>query len=419
VSEGPHAGAIESEQHVQGILNRVFAAFRYRNFRLLWLGACTSSIGTWMQTVAQNWLVLELTNSAFMLGLDSFLGQIPIFLFSLIGGVIADRADRRKLLIGSQMVQMTCAFLLAFLFAVGRLEVWHILALSFVVGLAQAFGGPAYQALIPTLVPTRELANAIALNSIQFNLARVIGPMLGGIALTTLGATWCFALNGLSYIAVIISLSLLPVGPLMVKTGASLVGSLKEGLRFISAREGLTPLILLSFVVTMLGMPLLVFLPVVVKDVFQMGPRVFTLLLCVSGAGAVAGALVVAAFGHVRNKGTIALITMAILGGLMAAFGVSTSLMLSGVLLFAGGAALIAVFAMMSSLVQLIAPDEMRGRVMSVYNVAFRGGMPIGALISGELITKSDVGTVLVANGLALVILSLWFLLVQRRVAHL
>lgn len=419
MSEGPQASAVETGNAAGGVLARVFAAFRYRDFRLLWIGACTSSVGTWMQSVAQNWLVLELTNSPFLLGLDSFLGQIPIFLFSLLGGVVADRMDRRLLLIGSQVVQMACAFLLAALFALGLVQVWHILALSFVVGFVQAFGGPAYQALIPMLVPQRELPNAIALNSIQFNLARVIGPMLGGLALTRLGAAWCFTFNGISYIAVMIALFALPVRPLPAKTGESLVGSLKEGLRFLAQREAMAPLIVLAFSMTLLGVPLLVFIPVVVKDVFHTGPEVFTLLLCISGAGAVVGALVVAAFGHVQNKGRIALVTMTALGLLIAAFGLSTSLMVSGVLLFLAGAALVAVFAMISSLVQLIAPDQMRGRVMSVYNVAFRGGMPIGALLSGELITISSVGTVLAANGIALVILSLWFLFVQRQVARL
>jgi predicted MFS family arabinose efflux permease len=401
------------------LLKRVFKAFEYRDFRLLWFGACTSSIGTWMQTVAQNWLVLEITNSPFLLGLDSFLGQIPIFLFSLIGGVVADRMDRRRLLIGSQVVQMSCAFLLASLFAFGKVEVWHILSLSFVVGLAQAFGGPAYQALIPTLVAAKDLPNAIALNSIQFNLARVIGPMLGGVALTSLGAAWCFTFNGISFLAVIISLSLLPLRPLAAKTSATLVASLKEGFGFIQRQNAMAPLIVLAFLMTLLGIPLLVFLPVVVKDVFHMGPRIFTLMLCLSGAGAVAGALTVAAFGHIHRKGLMTLLTLVTLGGLMTAFAMSTSLILSGVLLFIAGAALVSVFAMISSLVQLITPDEMRGRVMSVYNVAFRGGMPIGALISGELISKYSVGTVLAGNGILLALLGLYFLLFQKPVARL
>jgi predicted MFS family arabinose efflux permease len=401
------------------VLKRVFKAFEYRNFRLLWIGACTSSVGTWMQTVAQNWLVLELTDSPFLLGLDSFLSQIPIFLFSLLGGVVADRMDRRKLLVGSQLVQMSCAFVLAALFGFGYLHVWHILLASATVGLAQAFGGPAYQALIPTLVEPKDLPNAIALNSIQFNLARVIGPMLGGIALTSLGAAWCFGLNGLSFIAVIITLLMLPVRPLAAKTGATVLMSIKEGLRFIQRQDGMAPLIAIAFLMTMLGVPLMVFLPVVVKDVFQMGPKVFTILLCISGAGAVVGALAVAAYGHIHNKGKVALMTLISLGALIAAFGFSRSLALSGVLLFIASAALMAVFAMISSLVQLIAPDEMRGRVMSVYNVAFRGGMPIGSLISGHIISTTSVGTVLAVNGVGLAIVGAYFLLIHRRVAHL
>lgn len=403
----------------RSFLRRVFAAFHYREFRLLWVGACMSSVGTWMQTVAQNWLVLELTNSPLLLGLDSFLGQIPIFLFSLIGGVIADRMDRRRLLVGSQVVQMSCAFLLAALFALGLVQVWHILTLSFVVGLAQAFGGPAYNAIVPTLVPQKELANAIALNSIQFNLARVIGPMLGGLALTSLGAAWCFGFNGLSYVAPIVALLLLQVRPLPATGGVTLFGSLKEGLNFIAKREAMPQLIVLAFCMTALGIPLLVYIPVVVRSVFHQGPQTFTFLLVVSGAGAVVGALIVAAFGHVRDKGRIALLAMAALGLLIAAFGISNSLPLSAVLLFIAGAALIACFAMISSLVQLIVPDEMRGRVMSVYNVAFRGGMPFGALISGDLITRTNVQSVLMGNGLLLTAIALWFLLAERRVAKL
>jgi predicted MFS family arabinose efflux permease len=372
-----------------------------------------------MQVVAQNWLVLEISNSPFLLGLDSFLGQIPIFLFSLIGGVIADRMDRRLLLIGSQVVQLSCAFLLAAMFAFGIVSIWHILTLSFVVGLAQAFGGPAYQALIPMLVAARDLPNAIALNSIQFNLARVIGPMLGGLALTSLGASWCFSLNGLSFVAVIISLSLLPVRPAATAAPGSILASLKEGLSFIRRKEPMTSLIALAFAMTMLGIPLIVFLPVVVKDVFGMGPEAFTLLLSVSGAGAVVGALTVAAFGHIQSKGKVTLASLIALGGLIACFGLSRSLTLSCVLLFMAGGALVAVFAMISSLVQLIAPDEMRGRVMSVYNVAFRGGMPIGSLISGELITRTSVPLVLAANGVLLALLGVYFLFGERKVAKL
>lgn len=372
-----------------------------------------------MQIVAQSWLVLQISNSPFYLGLDSFLGQIPIFLLSLVGGVVADRMDRRKLLVGSQVVQMSCAFGLAALWAYTHVHVYEILALSFVVGLAQAFGGPAYQALIPTLVEPKDLPNAIALNSIQFNLARVIGPMVGGIALAKLGAAWCFSLNGVSFIAVIISLLLLRVRPLPPKSGISLFASMKEGIGFIRKQDGMSALILLAFGMTTLGMPLITFLPVVTKDVFRMGPEAFTILLCCSGAGAVAGALAVATAGNIHNKGQVALLTLISLGLLITAFSASRSFWLSCVLLFLAGAALIGVFAMVSSLVQLIAPDQMRGRVMSVYNVAFRGGMPIGSLIAGALIPKLTVSWVVGGNGLLLAVLALYLLLVQRRVASL
>ncbi len=400
------------------MLKRIFAAFEYREFRLLWFGACTSSIGTWMQKMAQSWLVLQLSNRPFLLGLDSFLGEIPILLFSLLGGVIADRMDRRKLLVGSQVVQMSCAFLLAGLFAAGVVHVWMILMLSFVVGFAQAFGGPAYQALIPTLVQPKDLPNAIAMNSIQFNLARVIGPVLGGIALAKLGATWCFSLNGLSFVAVIIALLALQVRPLTA-SGVSMYHSMKQGITFIRLQPGMQPLIWLAFFMTMLGVPLIVFLPVIAKDVFHRGSDTYTLLLSVSGLGAIAGALLVAAFGHIRNKGEVALQALITLGVLMAGFALSKNLVLSCVLLFLAGAGLIAVFAMISSLVQLIAPDEMRGRVMSVYNVAFRGGMPIGAFVTGLLVERISAPSVLAANGILLGLLGAFFLFVHRRVAQL
>ena len=401
------------------MLRRVFTAFQYRDFRLLWLGACTSSIGTWMQKLAQSWLVLQISGSPFLLGLDSFLGEIPIFLFSLVGGVIADRYDRRSLLVASQCVQMSCAFLLTGLIAFRVVEVWHILVLSFVVGTAQAFGGPAYQALVPSLVEPKDLSNAIALNSIQFNLARVIGPVLGGLALTWLGAAWCFGLNGLSYVAVIISLLALNVRYIPAGSHESILASMKEGLRFIHARSTMQPLIVLAFLTTVLGIPLIVFLPVFARDVFHQGPSTYTLLLSTSGAGAVAGALLVAGLSHMRRQGRMALIMLSALGGLTAAFAMSKSLPLSCVLLWLAGVALISVFAQVTSLVQALATDEMRGRVMSVYNVAFRGGMPFGSLITGSLVPVFSAPTVLAANGLLLGCLGLYFLLIHRRVAAL
>ena len=372
-----------------------------------------------MQKVAQSWLVLQLSNSPFMLGLDAFLGEIPIFLFSLVGGVVADRMDRRTLLIGGQLIQMSCAFTLVALFAFDVVRVWHILCLSFIVGLAQSFGGPAYAALMPTLVKPDLLPNAIAMNSIQFNLARVIGAVLGGLALAKLGAVWCFTLNGLSYLAVIASLTAVTMRFVPRSTGESILQSMKQGIVFIRRQSNMEALIALAFCMTLLGHPLVIFLPVYARDVFRQGPEVYTLLLSISGWGAVVGALIVAILGYHSHKGLIALGCLIVFGITMTGFALSTNLTLSCVLVFVAGAGLITVFALVTSLVQLITSDAMRGRVMSVYNIAFRGGGPIGNLLAGALVPIFTAPMVLGVAGILLVALGLFFLLVHRKIASL
>jgi len=401
------------------VFGRVFKAFLYRDFRLLWVGACTSSIGTWMQKVAQSWLVLSISGSPFLLGLDAFLGEIPIFLFSLVGGVVADRIERRRILLGSQYVQMTCAFVLTVLIGTKTVQVWHILCLSFVAGFAQAFGGPAYLSLVPTLVEKNDLPNAIALNSIQFNLARVIGPVLGGLALTQMGAAWCFFLNGVSFIAVIISLYLLRVKFVPARTAESILASMRQGFGFIRKQGAMEALIALAFCMTALAIPMITFLPVFAKDVFHQGPATFTVFLVCSGLGSISGALIVAGLGNIQRKGLVALCMLACLGVGISGFALSRSLVWSCILLFLAGLCLIAVFSSISSLVQLITSDDMRGRVMSVYNVAFRGGMPFGSLVTGWLVPIFTAPGVLAVNGLLLVGLAGYFLLVHRRVAAL
>jgi predicted MFS family arabinose efflux permease len=401
------------------LLSRIFKAFEYRDFRLLWAGACTSSIGTWMQKLAQSWLVLQLSNSPFLLGLDAFLGELPILLFSLFGGVAADRYNRRHLLLASQVLQMSCAFLLAILFSLKVVKVWHILCLSFMTGLAQAFGGPAYQALIPSLVSIENISNAIALNSIQFNLARVIGPVLGGIALAKLGASWCFALNGASFLAVIVSLLAIRIPFVRAAAKETVLASMKQGLWFVRKHSVMPSLVVLAFLMTALGVPLIVFLPVFAKDVFRSGVNTYTVLLSTFGAGSIAGALLVAAIGNAKRKGRTALLFLVGVGIAMAAFSFSTQLRISCVFLFLAGASLVGVLSMMGSLVQEITTDAMRGRVMSVYNVAFRGGMPVGSLVTGSLVPALTAPIVLAANGVLLSVLGIYYLVVQRRVASL
>ena len=381
----------------------------------MWIGACTSTIGTWMQSQAQSWLVFDISKDPKMLGLDAFLGQIPIFLFTLLGGVIADRIDRRHILLASQFVQMGCAILLAILFSLGVVQIWHILALSFVVGTAQAFGGPAYQSLIPTLVDKQDLPNAIALNSIQFNLGRMIGPALGLLAFTRLGAAWCFYFNGLSYVAVIITLWLVKSRFTPKRGTESMLESMKQGFTFIQGQSSMRLLIVIAFLMTMLGIPVLTFLPVFAKEVFNQGAAGYTVLLEVTGAGSILGALLVATFHAGRNKWQLTMVTLLLLGATVVGFALSTNLYLSYFLLFLSSAALISTFALVSSLVQEILTDDMRGRVMSVYNMAFRGGMPFGSLISSFYVKSYGAPLVVAVNGVLLSVLGLYFLVVRKK----
>jgi len=385
----------------------------------MWIGACTSSIGTWMQIVAQSWLIYRLTHSAFLLGADRFLSGLPIFLFTIIGGVVADRFERRKILLMSQWLQMASAGILTVLVAVGVVQVWEILCLSFVSGFAQAFGGPAYSALIPTLVEPEDMPNAIALNSIQFNLAVTVGPALAGIALAKLGEKWCFGLNALSFLAPIISLSIISTRFVPDSTKQSMLKSLMQGIKFIWHQGSMVGLIVLAFLMTFLGMSMQTYFPVFVKDIFHRGPETYGYLLSVMGVGSICGSLAMAALGNMRSKGRFALLMLICLGLGISGFSFSKSLPLSYSMLLFVGASMMAVFATVTSLVQLITTNEMRGRVMSVYNCAFRGGMPMGNLLSGWLVPMFTAPIVLGVNGMVLVLVAAYFLLVQRRVAAL
>ena len=378
-----------------------------------------SSIGTWMQIVAQGWLIYRLSHSPRLLALDQFLAGIPIFLFSIIGGVVADRTERRKILLVSQYIQMGSAATLTILVAFGLTHVWPILCLSFVSGFAQAFGGPAYQALIPTLVDRDDMPNAIALNSIQFNLAVTVGPALAGMTLAHLGEKWCFGLNALSFLAPVISLSIISARYLPEKSGESMFKSLKQGIHFIWRQGAMVALIILAFAMTFLSMPMRTYIPVFVKDIFHRGPETYGNLLSLMGVGSIVGSLGVASLGNISKKGRFALSMLVLLGAGIAGFSFSKALPVSYAMLLLVGASMMAVFATVTSLVQLSVTNEMRGRVMSVYNFAFRGGMPIGNLVSGWLVPAYTAPVVLGVNGFLLIAVALYFLLIQRRVAAL
>ena len=404
---------------VRAILRRALAAFTYRDFRVLWFGAFTSTVGTWMQKLAQSWLILELTKSAFYLGLDDFLGQLPILLLTLIGGVIADRHDRRRLLLGSQYVQMGTALTLAALVFWGKVEIWHILTLSFIAGLAQAFGGPAYQSLVPTLVEKKDLPNAIALNSIQFNLARVFGPLLAGATLAAFGTALCFALNGVSFLVVIVALLSLTIKHIPQTERKPIMQDLKGGLAYVRSQPAIVALTVLAFLTTFLGLPLLTFLPIFARDIFHGGVGRYSVMMAFSGAGAVVGALVVAWLGRFKHMGLTLLLMQLTFGMLIMAFALSRIVWLSYLLLFFTGAALLIVFSMTASLVQLIVPDHLRGRVVSIYMVAFRGGMPLGSLWGGYAATLSSAPYVLIVNGCLVSVVALYFLLRSHGVREL
>jgi MFS family permease len=403
--------ALESESQVpRGRLSRTFSALRYRDFRLLWIGAFLSTTGTWMQTIAQGWLVLDMTNSAFLLGLDGFLATGPMIVFSLFGGVIADRVQRRKIMLYSQYLQMTFAFILAALIWGGNVKVWHIFVLSFLTGSAQSFSGPAYISLLPLLVRREDVPNAIAMNSMQFNLARVIGPIFAGAALIAWGPAVCFTVNGLSFFAVIAALLMIrSPGPKTVDESRGLLDDMKEGFRFVTTRPKLMTLTFLSFAGTFLGMPIVTFLPVVAKSIFGLKANGYAWMMTTYGLGSVTGAILVAATAHAARKGKMALELQLAFACLLIGFAFSRSLPLSLVIAFFAGICIVGVIALYSSLVQLTSSDEMRGRVMSIFMLAFRGGMPLGNLIAGYVAQRWSITAALAVNGAVLASVAAFF----------
>ena len=395
-------------------LLRLGAAFTYPAFRNLWTAAFTSAAGTWMQRFAQQWLIFELTGSAFYLGLDAFVGAVPLLFFTLIGGVTADRYDRRHLLIASQVVQMAGALVLTLLVLTGSVRLGYILALSFTSGLAQAFGGPAFQSLIPALVPRHTLPNAVALNSIQFNLAQSIGPLVGGLVFTSLGLAACFGLNSVSFLVVIVVLALMRAQPAAQERRRSMAEDLKGGLSYVGQGGALLALTVLAVATTSLGLPLRAFLPVFAGD-----PETLSRMMTALGSGAVTGALIVARLGRFERMGLTLLQVLALFGLLVAAFASLPVGPWSYLLLFLIGNALLIVFSLTASLVQLTVPDELRGRVMSIYLTAFRGGLPLGSLVSGALTRYAPTGLVVAANAGLLTLVAAYFLVRSHGVREL
>ena len=385
----------------------------------MWTGAFTSTSGYFVQEVAQSWLVYTLTDSPFLLGLTAFLNGAPILLLSLFGGVAADRMDRRKILAVSQYVQMLAAIILAVLLWFDVIEVWHIMAAALMNGLGQAFGGPAYQALIPSLVDKKDLPNAVALMSIQFNLASVIGRLIGGLVFAAVGAAACFAINAITFVPVIVVLYFIRISFIPKKSEVDVWQSLKDGVGYVFRDGALSSLMVLSLGTAFLAIPMMTLLPVFARETFQLGAQGYSLMGAVFGAGAVLGALFVAWLGNMPNKGRRTLLMQLALGAVMMAFALSGNLWVALFFAFLTGGAVLGVFAMINSLVQQRAPDELRGRIMSVQNTAFRGAMPLGNLAAGSLAVSLGAPMIVALNGAGLGLIAVWYLLRGKAITRL
>jgi MFS family permease len=412
---------------VTGRRLKMFRALSHRNFRLFWMGAFLSNTGTWMQAVAQGWLVLQLTNSAFWLGLDAFMATAPGFLLTLLGGVFADLVDRRRLLIYTQVVAGLAALALATLVWTGVVNRWMVLGFSFVTGCCMALASPSYLALTFDLVGREDLANAIALNSSQFQLSRVVGPALAGFGFRLFGLAGCFYVNGLSFIAVVVSLAMVRVEPGMHAAGAAhsvsdrraLWQDLLEGFRYVRNRPRVFSLLLISAVNSLFGAPYFALIPIYARDVFHLGATGLAWLMGAAGAGAFCGAALLTILGDFRRKGWAVLGGSVGFGICVVAFALSTRLMLSYIFLFGLGFAVVTSVAVVNTLLQKLVTDQMRGRVMSMFILSFMGTMPIGNIIAGTASQRFGVPHTLATGGLIIVIFAITMMLSNKRLREL
>ncbi len=373
-------------------LARTFASLRHRNYRLFFAGQLVSLIGTWMQNVAQAWLVYELTNSPFKLGVVAFSAGVPVLLFSLWAGVLADRLPKRRLIILTQTVMMTLAFILAADVFLGTVLWWHIAVLAFLLGTANAFDGPTRQSFVVEMVGRKELMNAIALNSAMFNTARIVGPALAGIILAAVGASWCFVLNGVSFLAVIAGLLLMDVKPYVGVTSAeSPFKQMREGLSYIRHHPTVRPLIALVAVSNMFALGYMALLPALAQDVLHAGKVGYGFMSTAIGVGALAGALLIASLGNFQRKGLLLTTGNLLLPVMVIALALSRSFHLTMGLLVMAGLGFMMQNATANTLVQTTVPDALRGRVMSVYMMVFLGFFPIGSLIVGAIAERFGV----------------------------
>lgn len=364
-----------------------FSALKYPNYRLWFFGQLVSLIGTWMQTTAQGYLVYKLTGSPAYLGYVGFASGLPAWLFTLYGGVIADRMSRRNIIIMAQSSMMILAFILAGLVYTGTVQPWHIIMLAFLLGIANAFDAPARQSFVIELVGREELSTAIALNSTMFNSAAVVGPVVAAAVYAAIGPVWCFTINGLSFIAVIIALALMKIQKFMrpLRGASSLLVEAKEGLRYTWNHPVIKKLIISMMVISALGMGLVALLPAWAVDVLKGDVTTNGSLLSARGVGAMTGALMVAILSRYKVKGKIWGWGLTLQPLIMLAFAFVTWLPLSMFFLVIMGLTFMAAINTTNAMIQEQVTDELRGRVMSIFTLTFFGTVPIGSLVAGLL----------------------------------
>ena len=387
----------------------MFRALSHANYRRFWIGAFLSNIGTWMQAVAQGWLVLQLTDSSFWLGFDGFMATVPGFFLTLAGGVFADLVDRRRLLRYTQIVAGLAAFALAILVSTHYVNLYLVLGFSFVTGCCMAIAGPSYQAMTYDLVGREDLANAVALNSTQFQLSRVVGPVAAALGFKFFGLAGCFYANGISFIAVVIALSLVRFDghkqiAHSVKDRRALWQDLIDGLRYVRKRPRVFSLLSISAATSLFGAPYLTLIPVFARDIFHLGATGLAWMMGTAGAGAFLGALVLAYLGDFKKKGWSVLGGAFFFGICLIVFAQSTWLPLSLIFLFGVGFAIVTSVAVTNTLLQKLVTDRMRGRVMSMFILSFVGAMPVGNLLAGVVSHRFGAPAAVTAGGLAIMI---------------
>jgi MFS family permease len=366
-------------------LPNALRALKHKNFQLFFAGQFVSLTGTWMQTVAQSWLVYRLTGSVLLLGTIGFASQIPVLLLAPLGGSAADRFNRHKILIITQSYAMVLAGVLALLTLTGNIEIWHLMAIAVGFGIGNAFDIPARQAFVSDMVGREDLINAIALNSSMFNGARIVGPAIAGIMVAVVGEGWCFLGNSVSYIAVLTSLASMKITPLIRESNKSPLADIKDGFVYVATTPPIRALLLLLGLVSLMGMPYAVLMPVFADKFLGGGSGTLGFLMGASGIGALSAALTLASRKHVFGLGRWVAFACGGLGVSLVLFSFSRNFYLSAVILIPLGFSMMTQMASSNTLVQAMVPDELRGRVMSVYSMMFMGMAPVGALLAGAL----------------------------------